>query len=913
MNIFDLQSAISGLQSQRVMQEHTLFRKVTKILSILALSLVFSCAKEKDTFMARLYHSTTSYFNGYYNADYLFKETIGKLEAQYKLPEQGFIEVVYYGTEDEVKTFDADLEKVIKKNDAVMFKHPKGRYIDDCRLLNGKTWIYRQNYSLAFQNFSYLIQTYPDSKRVPEAWFWTAVAHYRDENPEMTKTILEEQVPDDGTLELDKDLQAEIALFRARLLIENKKYAQAAELVDTHIELISDRQRRARAHFLLGQLYAETDNFARSLSQFSIVGKYSDDYALTFGAKIRIARLYVTYQKGADEDNEVYKYLNQLLKDEKNLEYQDQIYYEFALLELKKEKREAAMDYLRKSLVVSSSNQRQKALSYYKLGQIYFTDLPDYPNAQAYYDSAASVITPKAPEFKEIKNLAKTLKEYITHKQTIAYQDSMLWLASLPAARVDSIVDVYVKLEQKRKEEEAERLLKQLEQGQSTYFNPELELSNSGRRGNSGTGAVWYFDNPAALASGRREFEQVWGKRANEDDWRRRNKSSSNLSSENPSATASGDDPVASKGVDSTLVKQYGDKALYYKDIPRTEEARAAANARIESALYQLGQVYAQKLNEPDSAIRIFEMLLSRYSASEYVLRTRYALYKLYSDQNNPIAEVHRNVILNEFPNTVYAYLILGKDPKELRKDQEDYAYVYDGLFKAYYNRQYETSLGFSEYLLSLSQFGDNEKLDLAELHYIRGMSYGYTGQRDSLKAILTYVVQNFPEADVAPRAQETLNFLTGGIPERRPKESGTSPSSSSAADPSDPRFQGFTPDLKAGDKVFVLLYVDKTHISKDDATAKVSDFNSRKYKDAKLKVFTFLYKENHLLPYISSFSTIDEAKKYVNELKSDAVAKNLLSAPEDKVFYITNNNFKLAYGQKRMEDYILYYESILK
>ena len=117
---------------------------------------------------------------------------------------------------------------------------------------------------------------------------------------------------------------------------------------------------------------------------------------------------------------------------------------------------------------------------------------------------------------------------------------------------------------------------------------------------------------------------------------------------------------------------------------------------------------------------------------------------------------------------TIYAYLILGKDPNELKKDEEDFIYAYEGLFNAYADKQYETSLGFSEYLLAQSQFNDNPAIDLAKLHYIRGMSYGFTGAQDSLLNILTRVVNTYPEHEVTPVAQKTLNYIQNGIRKRK-------------------------------------------------------------------------------------------------------------------------------------------------
>ncbi|MEZ4825991.1 MAG: hypothetical protein R3C61_06815 [Bacteroidia bacterium] len=500
-------------------------RKFTKYLPIILLLSVFSCSKEKDTVTARLYHNTTSYFNGFYNATYLFKETVSQLEKQYKFPEQGFIEVVYYGNEDEAKSFSSDFETVIKKNDAVMFKHPNGDWIDNCRLLNGKSWFYRQNYTLAMENFDFVIETFPESPLIPEAIFWIAKTHYMMENPEMTKTIIDKQLLNNDTIYIDAELEAELSLFRTRLAIQEKDYKKAAKILSDNIIYIKDDLRLARAHFLLGQLFSETKEYPKALENYSLVEKYSADYSLTFSSKIKIARLYVEFQKGKDDDGEVNKYLTKLLRDEKNYEYRDQVYYEFALLEIKKTNLNGAIDYLKESIRANVSNQRQKALSYFKIGQIYFFDLQNYTQAQVYYDSAANSITPKAPEYKEISTLAATLKDYINYKNTITYQDSMLWLSTLPKDTLDAMIDKLVAEEKRKKEEEQERMLREMNSPNNNMYNPALQqFQDQGNRGRQNQGGVWYFDNPAAVSSGRIQFEQVWGKRVNTDDWRRSKK-----------------------------------------------------------------------------------------------------------------------------------------------------------------------------------------------------------------------------------------------------------------------------------------------------------------------------------------------------------------------------------------------------
>ncbi|MEL6674064.1 MAG: tetratricopeptide repeat protein [Bacteroidota bacterium] len=893
--------------------------KLTNFLLIIALFLLAACSKQKDTLPARVYHSTTSYFNWYYNAQVLYNETVKRLEEQYKFPEQGFMQIAYEGTEAEIQGFKSDFENINKKNDAVLFKHPNGNYVDDCRLLNGKSWYYRKNYPVAMQNFEAVQDSFPETELMAESWLWIAKTFHKMENFQMAKNILQEQILGNDTLVITDDLAADIALFRTELAIENEEFPSAIRYLSDNIFLIKGRMRQARSHFLLGQLYAEIDNFPKAMEQFSMVEKVSLDYELSFLSKISIARLFVEFQEGQDDDQEVFNYLTKLLKDEKNIEYQDRIYYEFALLDLKQKDVPGALENLNLSVRVSQGNQRQKGLSYFKSGQLYFYELQDYPSAQLYYDSAATSINKDAPEYDEINKLASTLKDYITQLETIQYQDSMLYLASLPQAQLDSIVNILVEAEKKRKEEE---LAAQLAEMQSQNFNgdprfnPQLQQMERNRNRNSGSG-TWYFDNPNAMSSGRMQFQQIWGQRGNEDDWRRSKKVTMAFAPgtpQNPKDPGQGQAQEA-EAVDSTLLKQYGDKYNYYKDIPKTDEEKEIALAQIEEAMFKLGQIYYQKLEEPDSAIALFERLLDRFEGSEFTLQARYALYQLYTDQKSRLANVQRSVILAEFPNTVYAYLILGKDPNELRKDEEDYKFAYNGLFNAYAQKQYETSLGFSEFLLAQEQFHDKPDIDMARLQYIRGMSYGYVGQKDSLETILSYVVKVYPEHEVTPVAKKTLEYLRNGIPDKTQPAAAATPkptASPELVDAQNAMYKGFTDQVKPTDKIFVLVYIDKNQISKTEANNIFNNFNKATFANKKLKTFTFLYKQTHILPYISNFKTVDEAKAYIQAFRTSAEASKIFKSNDEKMFYISHTNFKVAYGQKRMTDYIKYFENIL-
>ena len=73
----------------------------------------------------------------------------------------------------------------------------------------------------------------------------------------------------------------------------------------------------------------------------------------------------------------IQKYFKNLLRDTKNKEYRDKIYYELAGFELKNGHLDEAIKNYKLSVQFSENNNRQKGHSYLSLGKIYYDSLND--------------------------------------------------------------------------------------------------------------------------------------------------------------------------------------------------------------------------------------------------------------------------------------------------------------------------------------------------------------------------------------------------------------------------------------------------------------------------------------------------------------------------------------------------------
>ena len=159
---------------------------------------------------------------------------------------------------------------------------------------------------------------------------------------------------------------------------------------------------KARINFILGQLYEATNQKELAKSHYSKVLKYSAPYEMIFAARIKRAFM------GGDAKLE--KELKKMLRDVKNSEFKDQIYYALADMEIQKGNVPKAKEYLTKSAFYSTTNTRQKGMAYEKLGNMSFSE-KNYVSAQKYYDSCSTVINDQYPNAVGIRTKASKLSD----------------------------------------------------------------------------------------------------------------------------------------------------------------------------------------------------------------------------------------------------------------------------------------------------------------------------------------------------------------------------------------------------------------------------------------------------------------------------------------------------------------------
>ena len=229
--------------------------------------------------------------------------------------------------------------------------------------------------------------------------------------------------------------------------------------------------------------------------------KSTSEYEMAFNAKMNIA---ISLKANDGDQQKTKKELQKMLKDEKNKDYLDRIYYTLAQMDINNKDTTSTINNLIQSSLNSTEANSQKALSFLKLSNIYYNQ-ENYHNTAKYLDSTVFYMNTEFRLYEETKNKRDIISDLVGHIQTIKLQDSLQTLSKMPLEKQKTIINNIIA---SKKEQEKELAENKRTQTQLPYNNRGMQDQFS----NNTSGGKWYFYNPAALSFGFSEFKKKWGK-----------------------------------------------------------------------------------------------------------------------------------------------------------------------------------------------------------------------------------------------------------------------------------------------------------------------------------------------------------------------------------------------------------------
>ena len=717
------------------------------------------CSTKKNTGLTRFYHGLTTKYNILFNGTESYKEGIKKYEESYFDDYSQVLPIFIYGDLDlasgtkpqmdrtiEKSTKSIRLHSITKKPDqgkgemsekdkTFYSKNEYNAYIDDSYLVMGKAFFYQADYPSAIRIFDFIIKQYDDEKSKYLAYNWIVRCNVQIKDYREAQSIIDFLLSD---MEYPEKLNYQFNLTLADFYLKQQKYSEAETYVSEALNLVKKKKERIRLTFIQAQLKEKVGNSKEASELYEMVIKMNPSYEMTFNAKIKRAMLF----SGGKSAKSIKSELLEMLKDDKNIEYQDQIYFALGELEIKNNNVLKAIEYYQMSANTSISNTNQKALTYLALANIFF-ERANYMESQAYFDSAVVSLDPKFPGYVELSRKNQYLSKLVKNLKEVELQDSVQIIATMTETeRTQFIKNIIQNLSEKEAAEKERQSA--LEMSDANDLN-RTSTRQSGLTTESGK---WYFYNPSAKSFGQPEFQRRWGRRKLEDNWRRKNKQMAGFEQIS-------EDEFFDEVIDKKIGLDNKSPEYYMIDLPLTDSAMTKSHKKIQNALFNIGEVYRNDLKDYPMAIDAYKDLIKRYPESDYKIPAYYSMYKVYSQQGDlSQAEVYKNMIIRNYPDSKYAKVLV--DPnyfKQFVQEENERKEYYSKTLDLYNKRTYSEVIRRCNLALNKNPFSEYTP----KYSYLRALAMGEVYGVTVLKTELEKIIEEFKIDPVAKSSEDLL------------------------------------------------------------------------------------------------------------------------------------------------------------
>ncbi len=837
------------------------------LILALTLLMISACSTRKQSWVNRQYHNTNAKFNGYFNGNESIKAGVKKLHKNHIDDYTTTISVFPTGDLKKAQKVSSYMDKAIKKGSIVIQRHSmqiKGKeyckWIDDNYFMLGKAYFYKGDFIEAIRTFSFVKNEYKNNKIRFEAALWLVRSYVEKRDFSSANSELEELLKDK---KIPNKLERELSVVAADFYVQNEQFKSATKELLNATKLIKRKRNKVRLNYILAQIYQYSQNYSLAQKHYELVLRSNPEYEMAFNAKMNLAR---SLESGNPDTKKMKGKLLKMINDDKNKEYLDQIYYTIAEMEVNNNDTVSAIKNYRLSAVNSIENNSQKSLSFLALGKIYFAK-GVYKLAHTYYDSTIFYMDTDFRLYEKSNNSYLILADLVSNINIIEMQDSLQKLAKLPKSEKNAIISSIIQAEIKKERQDAEdkRLKKQM-----LYENG----SNTGRGqqfGNNTSGGQWYFYNPATLSFGISEFRKKWGKRRLEDNWRRKDKKISNIFETDSTAS------------DSTylLSNNTKDPNYYLNALPITTEDFTRSNTQIKEALYQLGMIYKDALNELSLSTQNFETIFKRFPSDEqYSSLALYSIYLNHQEVNKLKAKKIKETLLSKYPNSIYANMIVNPNYKlELFGENDLIESSYEKIFFLY------SANAFNEVITETEQTPNNKYT--GKLLLLRALSFIQMGKIS--KAI--NILNNISEEDEAVSQESKYIIQAINDPSKIEKANKLAVSGS--------------PYLyRSNNQHMIILVLPKGGVDITYLKTLISDFHTSSIGNEVFEISALLMGvEQHLL-MIKSFVSIKESMEYYDLFMQESSVMNVLNKSEYKLMSISLENFQEFYNNRDTESY---------
>ena len=924
------------------------------LIAVVFLSFVISFSsckttKKKDEVskLGKRYQNTTSFYNGYFNADEIYQNSLTVLNQLHQDDFNKILSLYTYRDVPDTKSVTQDLNKVVEKLGNVINLHRASDWVDDSYLLMGKAEYVKQDFEKAQNVFEYFVDEMnpafkksniktskkskkkkPDKKKKPtkkkkkknkkrtrkkkpaEIKLNDSIANAKTD---LVNTKSEENKNTTFHIKGSKkdwDTYNEGLLWMARTYIEREKWASAYYLLARlNSESKNDKLKRelpvTKAYYYLKQKnYSEA---IRPLQDAILYAKKKADKArYTF----ILGQVYETLNNPTDA-YAMYKQVGELRPDyeiEFNAKLKLLKNYSgssdgYALKEIKKLlKEEKYLEYRDRiyftmAEIMFKENNIEEGIGYLNESLANNKNNPAL-KAEAYYKLASikfdeqKYISSKNYYDSTLLVLDKTderfsqVKNFAENLTDIAKNLETIELQDslIKISKMSIEEQTEIALEIKKKDLEEKK--KRLEkQKKSNSVTRKGGFAQMGLSGSVPTKSRNRLNKSSFFAYNPESIK------AGQSEFKKTWGSillEDNWRRSNKSSSDFGEEEDEIDIEDVSMSE--AELKTFLKGVPRTPEEMEVAENKIISAMLNLGILYRDNLNNYEKSSEVLEKLFSKYSDFDdeckgmYYLQFSYKDLNQYSKADNIVSKMS-----NKFPECSYTKILTDPEfvnsNKNIVNAKEDY---YKEVFQLYQNGEYDSSL--AKIINADKEFKEDPTYKI-KLDYLKSKLTGKIEGKDAYIVSLEDFIKLYPKSKEAIHARETLRFLKGD------KEA-----FSKLIYEEDLEVFTYQPD-----KLHYILVI--VHNANDDdlkvIKTSISGYNKKYYKLDRLRMSNIYFdtKGKDQVILLRKFDKAESAMKYFSDV-SKSKDEFIESTYDFEVYTVSQKNYREVIKQRSIDSY---------
>jgi len=725
--------------------------------------------QKKFNLPRRFIQNTVTHYNYYFNANNKLNEVLERAKLSFT---DDFARLLpFYNYSLDVTARDSiQLDSITYKSSTGIALHDlRNDWVDNLYLLWGAAFYLRKEFDSAYLMFQFINYAFAPKEK---DGYYVTIGSSRDGNTassiatkeknsltrrvfaeppsrndafiwQIRNFLAQDQLAEAAslivTLRTDpvfpQRLQNDLHEVQAYWFYKQNMWDSAADHLVKALGNATNLQEKARWEFLAAQLYEMTGNFKEAEKYYTKVSGHTTDPIMDI-----YARLYSIRVDKDGGERTIEKNVAELLrmaKRDKYVDYQDIIYYMAAQMQLQGDNVDQAIELLKKSTQSITNNPGQRNKTFLQLAELSYAR-KEYRQAYNFYDSIR-LDDPGLKNIDEITSRKKTLGEMADNFEIIERQDSLQRIAGMPEAERREFIRKLVKEMRKNQGLKDENTGNTI----TTPTLPNLFPTNEPR-------GEWYFYNTASRTRGQNEFKSKWGNRPNIDNWRR-SATLVGLMQNNSNPSLNQNKTGSNKGPDDPLTYE-----AMMANLPLTPEQIKRSNDSLETALFTLGKLYIQDIEDCEAGTNTMEQLRSRFPAFARMDEVLFNLYYCYNKSGDKSkADAIRKLLNEKYPGSNFNTIVqTGKNPQSSANPEATKAYeeIYDLFIEGSFDKA-----------IAAKKEADSKYGKIywtPQLLYIEAVYYIRQREDSTAKTILNSIVRQFPTSPLAAKASSLLNVL---------------------------------------------------------------------------------------------------------------------------------------------------------